>query len=542
MKQTIRALSILVATAATLSLAATPVEQHGRLSVDGPKIVDSTGSPVQLRGMSMFWSMWMPKYWNARAVKWMADDWKISLIRAAVGVENAGGWLLDTTSNATRLHEVVQAAVDNGIYVVIDWHDHTASQHPEEARAFFERAARRYGHLPNVIYEIWNEPVKVSWGDTVKPYAESIIASIRDIDPDNLILVGTPNWCQDVDSAAADPIKATNVAYTLHFYSGTHKTSYRDRARKAVAAGLPLFVSEWGTSKSSGTGTLDFVETNKWLGFLDSNHISWANWSVADKEETSAALKPNASRYGGWSTDVLSESGNWVRALLRTQAGFPTVPPPIDTFDVPGRIPGSKALVRTGLELEPSSDSGAGENLGWIEPGDWAEWRIRVAQAGAWRVRARVASAKDSSTAVLRAGTTVIGGFRIPNTSDLQVWTTIDTTVTLPAGTSTLRVSFATSEGATSELANLNWLEFYQAGTAVQPRAARVSRVQGMLRLESASGRWTLRLRGLDGRVLRTAEGTGAVAELDLRGLTPGVAAFEFRDGASASTGSLLLP
>ncbi|GIR30139.1 MAG: hypothetical protein CM15mP44_4220 [Candidatus Neomarinimicrobiota bacterium] len=54
--------------------------------------------------------------------------------------------------------------------------------------------------------------------ETLKPYALNVISAIREIDPDNLIVVGTPEWSQRVDLAAEDPItEYTNIAYTLHF-------------------------------------------------------------------------------------------------------------------------------------------------------------------------------------------------------------------------------------------------------------------------------------------------------------------------------------
>jgi hypothetical protein len=54
--------------------------------------------------------------------------------------------------------------------------------------------ARTCGHHHNIIYEIYNEKLAVSW--IIKPYAEAVAGAIRAIDPDNLIIVGTPNWSQ----------------------------------------------------------------------------------------------------------------------------------------------------------------------------------------------------------------------------------------------------------------------------------------------------------------------------------------------------------
>ena len=102
-----------------------------------------------------------------------------------------------------------------------------------------------------MIYETYNEPTGVTWAQ-IKPYHEAVVAAIRAVDTDNLIVLGTPNWSQDVDLAAADPVAGTNLLYTLHFYACTHKQSLRDKANKAISMGLPLFVTEFGATPADG--------------------------------------------------------------------------------------------------------------------------------------------------------------------------------------------------------------------------------------------------------------------------------------------------
>ena len=185
----------------------------------------------------------------------------------------------------------MDAAIANGIYVIIDWHDHQANLHTSQAKAFFEEMARTYGSTPNVIYEIFNEPLDVSWANVVKPYADTIISAIRKIDPDNIIVVGTPSWCQGVRAAARNPVtQPANVAYALHFYAGSHTAELRAWAREAITLGGPLFVTEWGTCLASGNGAVDSASTRLWLKFMDSTGLSWCNWSICTKEET-ASLK-----------------------------------------------------------------------------------------------------------------------------------------------------------------------------------------------------------------------------------------------------------
>ncbi|MDP8914555.1 MAG: glycoside hydrolase family 5 protein, partial [Pseudomonadota bacterium] len=126
----------------------------------------------------------------------------------------------------------------------------------------------------------------------------------------------TQTWSQDVDKAAADPLSFSNLAYTLHFYAGTHRQELRDKAAAAMAKGAALFVTEWGTSEANGAGILDEKETRLWWDFMEQKQLSYLNWSVADKRETSAALMPGASGKGGWPDHMLSPSGRLVRSQL----------------------------------------------------------------------------------------------------------------------------------------------------------------------------------------------------------------------------------
>lgn len=294
------------------------VERHGRLSVKGNAIMDQHGRPVVLRGMSLFWSQWGGQYYNADCVKWLRDDWGCTVVRAAVGV-SPGGYLKNPEVEREKAETVIRAAIDLGIYVIVDWHAHDAQA--AAAQEFFSRIAQKYGKHPNIVYETWNEPIRQDWATVIKPYHEGVLKKIREHDPDNLVVCGTAMWSQRVDQAAADPVKGTNVAYTLHFYASTHKQDLRDRAKAALDKGVALFVTEWGTSEASGNGRLDAQERKKWLDFMEEHRLSSCNWSVIDKRESSAALMPGAAATGGWKEGEISASGKIVRGMLRERNG-----------------------------------------------------------------------------------------------------------------------------------------------------------------------------------------------------------------------------
>jgi endoglucanase len=303
-----------------------PVSLHGRLRTDGHRIVGADGQPVSLAGVSFGWSQWQAaRFYNQGVVNWLKQDWHAGIVRAALGIDPKG-YLADPAANQARVVRVVDAAIADDLYVIIDWHDHQANEHPALAVAFFTEMARRYGTRPNIIYEIFNEPYKgLTWARDVKPYAEQVVAAIRALDPANLIVVGTANFSQDVDIAAADPIKDANLAYTLHFYAGTHKQRLRDKAVKAMNLGAALFVTEWGTCDSSGNGKIDAASTEAWMAFMREWQLSHCNWAVYDKAETASILLPSAASRGPWRDEDLSPSGRYARSLIRA---WPAPPAP----------------------------------------------------------------------------------------------------------------------------------------------------------------------------------------------------------------------
>ncbi len=297
-------------------VAAQPVKKHGALHVDGTRLADKDGKTVVLRGMSFGWHNLWPRVYNAGAVKWLKNDWKCSVVRAAMGVElNDSGYLKNPVGSAAKVKTVVDAAIKEGIYVIIDWHSHNIKL--EEARIFFAEMAALYGKYPNVIYEIFNEPDYETWPE-VKAYSEEVIKTIRSVDPDNIILVGSPRWDQDIQLPASDPIRGyTNLMYTMHFYAGTHKQWLREKTDEAIKKGLPIFVSECAGMEATGNGPLDYEEWQKWIDWMEANQLSWITWSVSDKDETCSVLKKSAASDGNWSASDLKESGIRTREYLR---------------------------------------------------------------------------------------------------------------------------------------------------------------------------------------------------------------------------------
>jgi endoglucanase len=318
-----RNLAPLLAVLATPALAEppanSPVACHGALSVADGQIVGAHGEPVTLRGMSLFWSQWGQHYYSADTVAWLARDWKVDVVRAAIAAEGNYSARQHFDREFAKASTVIDAAVANGLYVIVDWHAHRPW--PDDAERFLTAIAAKYGYLPNLIYEPFNEPLRdgVDWSRDVKPYHERVIGAIRAVDPDNLVIAGSPSWSQDVDVAAADPLPFANLAYTLHYYAGTHREELRQKGDAALVAGAALLITEFGVVNADGDGPIAREESRIWWDWAEARGIGWMAWSIGDRDESSAALKPGTLA-SHWSDSDLTESGRLVRAELRNAA------------------------------------------------------------------------------------------------------------------------------------------------------------------------------------------------------------------------------
>jgi endoglucanase len=298
------------------AIEAQPVKEHGNLSVQGTNIIDQHGNTVVLRGVSFGWHNWWPRFYNKETVNWLYNDWGCTVVRAAMGVEPKLGYIDSPDKSKEKIEAVIEGAIENDMYVIIDWHSHGIQL--EAAKRFFREMAMKYGAHPHIIYEIFNEPVKDSW-PVIKNYSIEVIKTIREVDPDNIILVGNPHWDQDINLVADDPITGyTNLMYTLHFYAATHHQELRDKGDYALSKNIPIFVSESAGMSASGDGPIDYAEWQTWNDWMKKHQISWIIWSIADKNESCSMLNQSAGSEGKWETKDLKESGIKARELIRS--------------------------------------------------------------------------------------------------------------------------------------------------------------------------------------------------------------------------------
>jgi len=311
-----------------------PVSHFGALKVCGNNICGGTSTTsstkVQLKGPSLFWSDGEGSaYYRQEVVDWFVDEMKISIIRAAMAIKNykegsepinaAGGmngYLQNNKDGQKNLiKKVIDAAILNDIYVIVDWHSHEAHNETSEATAFFREMATEYKNVPNIIWEIYNEPVSAQ-AAAITSYSNTVIKAIRDAGNNNLVLIGSNFYSQKPSEQASNygtttKAQSDNVAFTFHFYAAEHPQSggIGTSAAGARTAGYAVFGTEWGAVMANGDGSVNTSASDTWTSWMDNNDVSNCMWSA------SAALKTGGNANSGIQGSSMFKAGTNSTAL-----------------------------------------------------------------------------------------------------------------------------------------------------------------------------------------------------------------------------------
>lgn len=312
----------------SLSFGQTPASINGKLKLVGTQLSSECGSPVQLRGVSSHGPQWFGSCVSKRtALNALKNEWNADIVRLAMYVEE-GGYLSDPESWKAWIDAQIARIEQTGMYCLIDWHilsDGDPFKNLAASKEFWSYMSKKYAQKNFVMYEICNEPNGVTW-DRIKAYADTIIPIIRANDPDKIIIVGTPQWSGSPLSIVGNELKganAYNVMYAFHFYAGSH--SWMIPNLKTAIGSIPIFCTEWGTSTSTGNGTINTQVTDMFMDVFNGNNpsgniISWCNWSFSDADETSAALLAGSCDNATWNNTT--PSGTKVKSLINTPDRF----------------------------------------------------------------------------------------------------------------------------------------------------------------------------------------------------------------------------
>ncbi len=105
--------------------------------------------------------------------------------------------------------------------------------------------------------------------------------------------------------------------YSYHLYTGDTHYEFKPKLDLMRTMGLPVFVTEWGVSRDKESGELDLQEARDFIDYMRENQLSWANWSLSNKDEDFSLLLPHVTKMTGWTEEDLTESGRLILEILK---------------------------------------------------------------------------------------------------------------------------------------------------------------------------------------------------------------------------------
>ncbi len=242
----------------------------------------------------------------------------------------------------------------------------------------------------------------------------------------------------------------TKVVATFGGYAGQPSTGvatfYKDCNYSGTAVALP--VGTYTLAQLNAKGILDNDISSLQVGsgyqVVLYTADSFGGSSLSLTGNTSCLVN-NALGSGNWNDQTTS---------LKVQAAS-------SAFSV--LLQAEAANVNNGMTVETCTDTGGGQDMGYIDPGDYLVWNnITFPTTGTYTIEYRVASGGSGGTisADLNAGSIQFGNSTLPGTGGWQTWTTVSKTVTVNAGTYNFGI-YAQTGGY-----NLNWVRISKASSA----------------------------------------------------------------------------
>jgi aryl-phospho-beta-D-glucosidase BglC (GH1 family) len=271
-----------------------------KLQVSGNQIVNANGSIVLLKGLMP------PDSARLHSENKFSQNFFIGMsetganvIRIPVHPEN---WVKDKDYLWRYLDPIVAWAGESNMYVIIDWHyignvaTGAGSEMPDIAikpkdltLEFWQLTARYFRDVPNVIFEIFNEPQSIGV-DEWRSNAVEIIQAIREQGASQLVIVGGIDYGKDLSWVINHPIDDKNIAYASHIYP-VHASSQWYYLFGTVAEKYPVIITEWGFMDENRNTTQSYLAGNRttygepFLEYLNARGIGWIACWYDDKWE-----------------------------------------------------------------------------------------------------------------------------------------------------------------------------------------------------------------------------------------------------------------
>ena len=258
-----------------------------------------------------------------------------------------------------------------------------------------------------------------------------------------------PLALQTAAAPKADPIRIEAENHITQSGTGLEDTTDEGGGQNVGFVSDGDFVSYTINAPAIGPYTLDYRVASKggsdgFVMSLDGEVIhsqsipdtgDWQNWVTV----TSSAFELTAGVYT-MQIDFVDENQNlnWLE-----------IQPPLgEVF-----IEAEDYDVVSGIDMEETTDTGGGENIGWIDQGDFVEYTVNIPSTGEYLIQYRVAGLWDTLGLENTIGGVLVDTQAMDSTGDWQNWVTQSAVVNLTAGEQTMRLDFIDGP------MNINWIK-----------------------------------------------------------------------------------
>jgi hypothetical protein len=385
------------------------------LTVSGINIT-ANGQPIRLRGMNMgdpFWARnpdWYPNYTTADYAA-IAEDWNANVVRISIFPTQ---WKnMNRATLLAGLAQEINAALDNGMYVIISyhvigwpdgWYQAAYPGNPADtydssmtvARSFWAKMAQTYGSDTRIIFDLWNEPVHASSGwevadpnphwPALKLAYEDLIQTVRNNGAQNIVLATGNRWASWLVGIKENPLTDPKVVYAYHKYSveGSNTAAEWNKDTGGLIGVKPVLVSEWGyedtdianptwpgSQASYGDAFVTWMEANRLGSLAWMYHHEW-NPSLIKSDETPTI-------YGAFVKNYLNApivNLNKPDLIVTNVTLNPPMPKTYETFEVSITIrnqgyAGDAAVVYRDVYIDRNPSVGANPITGCTSSGDF---------------------------------------------------------------------------------------------------------------------------------------------------------------------------
>lgn len=391
-------------------------------------------------------------------------------MHAAPGYQNPGDHSDNSNSNASQPRTSVGFWDGNNVNIAAQVWRHIANRYKNESIIWG--------------YDLINEPVPQE-KDKWKLLASMVAMrnAIRQVDNNHIIVAEGAWWGSDMapldwtnpqvqSQSGINSRWDNNLIYQTHHYSNdVHQLN--ERKNLCNRLNIPLILGEYGES--------DMANLRNITNWCISNNVSYFPWSFKkmshDKclwtihpnnayNQLKSAINTNSSGYNALYNDMINfcknNIANGSSGLTWHQDFYEAVKNnTINSCDnaqahiLPSRIEAEDYCKMSGIETENCSEGGL--NVGWIDGGDWLEFKINVTEPGEYTIKYRIAAeGYDSKSIQVRKGATILSTTNFNGTGGWQTWNTQTGVINLTSGIQLLRIYFPQSG------LNVNWIELHK--------------------------------------------------------------------------------